>query len=83
MIISCVDGSQGCEQPLTVRFADPKRPRPGESRYLFAHKSIFCWFILLDFLFLYCTRLEIVSMSLFWVVFSLWCLLRVNHAHDT
>ncbi|CAK9145680.1 unnamed protein product [Ilex paraguariensis] len=22
----------GCDQPLTVRFADPKRPRPGESR---------------------------------------------------
>ncbi|KAK1315900.1 Flowering time control protein FCA [Acorus calamus] len=22
----------GCEQPLIVRFADPKRPRPGESR---------------------------------------------------
>ncbi|KAM0872186.1 hypothetical protein ACQ4PT_038882 [Festuca glaucescens] len=23
---------RGCEQPLIVRFADPKRPRPGESR---------------------------------------------------
>lgn len=23
---------RGCDQPLTVRFADPKRPRPGESR---------------------------------------------------
>ncbi|KAM3707942.1 hypothetical protein ACB098_02G063800 [Castanea mollissima] len=23
---------RGCEQPLTVRFADPKRPRPGDSR---------------------------------------------------
>ncbi|KAL0457518.1 UNVERIFIED_CONTAM: Flowering time control protein FCA [Sesamum latifolium] len=23
--------AQGCDQPLTVRFADPKRPRPGES----------------------------------------------------
>ncbi|XP_010549006.1 PREDICTED: flowering time control protein FCA-like isoform X3 [Tarenaya hassleriana] len=23
---------RGCTQPLTVRFADPKRPRPGESR---------------------------------------------------
>ncbi|KAK3029635.1 hypothetical protein RJ639_037952 [Escallonia herrerae] len=23
---------EGCDQPLTVRFADPKRPRPGESR---------------------------------------------------
>ncbi|KAJ4955886.1 hypothetical protein NE237_012669 [Protea cynaroides] len=23
---------RGCEQPLTVRFAEPKRPRPGESR---------------------------------------------------
>ncbi|KAK1323358.1 Flowering time control protein FCA [Acorus calamus] len=23
---------EGCEQPLIVRFADPKRPRPGESR---------------------------------------------------
>lgn len=24
---------QGCDQPLTVRFAEPKRPRPGESSY--------------------------------------------------
>ncbi|KAH9683896.1 Flowering time control protein FCA [Citrus sinensis] len=23
---------RGCDQPLTVRFADPKRPRPGDSR---------------------------------------------------
>ncbi|KAJ1288573.1 hypothetical protein BS78_02G097900 [Paspalum vaginatum] len=23
---------RGCEQPLVIRFADPKRPRPGESR---------------------------------------------------
>ncbi|KAK1592305.1 hypothetical protein Q3G72_022802 [Acer saccharum] len=23
---------EGCDQPLTVRFADPKRPRPGDSR---------------------------------------------------
>ncbi|CAA7409830.1 unnamed protein product [Spirodela intermedia] len=23
---------RGCDQPLTVRFADPKKPRPGESR---------------------------------------------------
>lgn len=23
---------RGCDQPLTVRFADPKRPKPGESR---------------------------------------------------
>ncbi|KAM7488035.1 hypothetical protein LguiB_025519 [Lonicera macranthoides] len=23
---------RGCDQPLSVRFADPKRPRPGESR---------------------------------------------------
>uniref|UniRef100_A0A0E0QMZ2 Flowering time control protein FCA n=1 Tax=Oryza rufipogon TaxID=4529 RepID=A0A0E0QMZ2_ORYRU len=23
---------RGCEQPLIIRFADPKRPRPGESR---------------------------------------------------
>lgn len=24
---------QGCEQPLVVRFADPKKPRNGDSRY--------------------------------------------------
>ncbi|KAL8464327.1 hypothetical protein ACS0TY_034016 [Phlomoides rotata] len=23
---------EGCDQPLTVRFVDPKRPRPGVSR---------------------------------------------------
>lgn len=26
---------QGCDQPLIVRFADPKRPRPAESRSLY------------------------------------------------
>nr|GMD73975.1 flowering time control protein FCA isoform X3 [Ipomoea batatas]GMD79156.1 flowering time control protein FCA isoform X3 [Ipomoea batatas] len=26
---------RGCDQPLTVRFADPKRPRAGESRLKF------------------------------------------------
>ncbi|XP_017222657.1 flowering time control protein FCA isoform X1 [Daucus carota subsp. sativus] len=33
--INSLSGSyimRGCDQPLTVRFADPKRPRPGESR---------------------------------------------------
>ncbi|PON93153.1 RNA binding protein [Trema orientale] len=33
--INALNGSytmRGCDQPLTVRFADPKRPRPGESR---------------------------------------------------
>uniref|UniRef100_A0A2N9IMY8 Flowering time control protein FCA n=1 Tax=Fagus sylvatica TaxID=28930 RepID=A0A2N9IMY8_FAGSY len=33
--INALDGHytmRGCEQPLTVRFADPKRPRPGDSR---------------------------------------------------
>ncbi|KAK3018599.1 hypothetical protein RJ639_004931 [Escallonia herrerae] len=33
--ISALNGiytMRGCDQPLTVRFADPKRPRPGESR---------------------------------------------------
>ncbi|KAM5568698.1 hypothetical protein ABKV19_016298 [Rosa sericea] len=38
MALSAINGlnghytMRGCEQPLTVRFADPKRPRPGESR---------------------------------------------------
>ncbi|XP_062108828.1 flowering time control protein FCA-like isoform X2 [Humulus lupulus] len=33
--INALNGSytmRGCDQPLTVRFADPKRPRPGDSR---------------------------------------------------
>ncbi|KAI7999125.1 hypothetical protein LOK49_LG10G00678 [Camellia lanceoleosa] len=35
----------GCDQPLTVRFADPKRPRAGESRYfliLHPYHILFC-----------------------------------------
>ncbi|XP_073159479.1 flowering time control protein FCA-like isoform X2 [Henckelia pumila] len=31
---------RGCEQPLNVRFADPKRPRPGESRGATAFSGI-------------------------------------------
>ncbi|PNT62821.1 hypothetical protein BRADI_4g08727v3 [Brachypodium distachyon] len=30
--MNSLSGTYGCEQPLIVRFADPKRPRPGESR---------------------------------------------------
>lgn len=38
--------SQGCDQPLTVRFADPKRPKPTDSRFLYFLSSFFSLYFL-------------------------------------
>ncbi|CAJ1940810.1 unnamed protein product [Sphenostylis stenocarpa] len=44
--ISALDGiytMRGCEQPLIVRFADPKRPRQGDSRFVLADRLKQAW----------------------------------------
>lgn len=33
---------QGCDQPLAVRFADPKRPKGGDARYVLIQDIIVC-----------------------------------------
>jgi len=57
----------GCEQPLTVRFADPKRPRPGGDSRFFSWDHLSLWITCI----FSCLRFEWNSQNKWWGSFLL------------